>query len=372
MQFLNRTIMFMNAYAQQIDVLTQALMLNPNGGLRGIDRQQALIRLGTAVAMMAGMTLLYTSWAGDDDEYQKTDDRTRMRNIILPKGKTGFDQTYYIPINTSASFLVKGMIEMLHNKYINESFKDKIDGTRFRSAMLKGFVDSMLGPLTSGPVPTAFRAPTEIILNHNFYTGGKVTPDSMKNLAAFRQFNANTSELGKYISRATQNPLDPEQRMLNPMEADHVMRGLGGSVSAVAMYLSNMLSGNHPTQDDRKNPLYGDFIAPEIPKGNEELFYDLKSRAEVAHDTMTDMYRNQHTEEAQNWQKAHEGLIKAYGFTESAGKSLAALNKEIQRTADLPEAQMTKEQKKARMIELQKTKQIILDKTIEFRKLAGL
>jgi len=372
MQFLNRTIMFMNAYAQQIDVLTQALMLNPNGGLRGIDRQQALIRLGTAVAMMASMTLLYTSWAGDDDEYQKTDDRTRMRNIILPKGKTGFDQTYYIPINTSASFLVKGMVEMLHNKYINESFKDKIDGTRFRSAMLKGFVDSMLGPLTSGPVPTALRAPTEIMLNHNFYTGGKVTPDSMKNLAAFQQFNANTSELGKYISRATQNPLDSEQRMLNPMEADHVMRGLGGSVSAVAMYLSNMLSGNHPTQDDRKNPLYGDFIAPEIPKGNEELFYDLKSRAEMARGTMVKLYQDQHTEEAQNWQKAHEGLIKAYGFTESAGKSLAALNKEIQRTADLPESQMTKEQKKARMTELQKTKQIILDKTIEFRKLAGL
>ena len=372
MQWLNRTIMFMNAYAQQIDVLTQALMLNPNGGLRGLDRQQALIRLGTAVAMMAGMTLLYTSWAGDDDEYQKTDDRTRMRNIILPKGKTGFDQTYYIPINTSASFLVKGMIEMLHNKYINESFKDKIDGTRFRSAMLKGFVDSMLGPLTSGPVPTAFRAPTEIILNHNFYTGGKVTPDSMKNLASFQQFNANTSELGKYISRATQNPLDPEQRMLNPMEADHVMRGLGGSVSAVAMYLSNMLSGNHPTQDDRKNPLYGDFIAPEIPKGNEELFYDLKSRAEMARGTMVKLYQDQHTEEAQSWQKAHEGLIKAYGFTESAGKSLAAINKEIQRTADLPESQMTKEQKKVRMTELQKTKQIILDKTIEFRKLAGL
>ena len=388
-QFLNRTIAFMNAYAQQIDVLTQALaepiaggvekltgqkVTSISGGLRGLDRQQAMTRLAIASGLLASTCLLYAFAIGDDDEYKKMDDQTKMRNFVIPRSmmKTiGYDHTLLIPMHTSASYLFKSIPEMLYNKITKEGTKDAIDNARLRKALKEGAVDALLGPLGSGPVPTAIKPFAEIALNHDFYTGGNVTPQSMKDLAAFRQYNGSTSELGKWISYAS-GLGSQEHRMLSPIQADHVMRGLGGSVAAAAMWGSNLFSGHKASPEERNNPLYGSFVAPEVPRGREDLFYDLKTRSDTAMGTFKDLIQKGHKEEAQQWLKDHEGEIKASGFTAGAGKALIDINAEIRRIEDLPANRLSPEEKRQQINFYKKKKEEILDQTIKFRLSAGL
>jgi len=388
-QFLNRTIAFMNAYAQQIDVLTQALaepiaggvekltgqkITSISGGLRGLDRQQAMTRLAIASGLLASTCLLYAFAIGDDDEYKKMDDQTKMRNFVIPRSmmKTiGYDHTLLIPMHTSASYFFKSIPEMLYNKITKEGTKDAIDNARLRKALKEGAVDALLGPLGSGPVPTAIKPFAEIALNHDFYTGGNVTPQSMKDLAAFRQYNGSTSELGKWISYAS-GLGSQEHRMLSPIQADHVMRGLGGSVAAAAMWGSNLFSGHKASPEERNNPLYGSFVAPEVPRGREDLFYDLKTRSDTAMKTFTDLVGKGHKEEAQQWFNDHKGEIQASGFTGQAGKALIDINAQIRRIEDLPASQMSPDEKRQQINFYKKKKEEILDQTIKFRLSAGL
>jgi len=381
-QFLNRTISFMNAFAQQIDVLTQALMEVPaagiekltgakitsvSGNLKGLDRQQAITRLTVAGLGLSATVLLYCYAIGDDDEYNKMDDQTKMRNFVIPKKlmkEVGYDHTLLIPMHTSASYLFKSIPEMLFNQITKEGTKDAVDNERLRKALHEGLIDAFAGPLGSGPVPTGLKPLAEIKLNRNFFTGGRITPRGMENLAAFEQYNAATSELGKWLSSVTGGK---EKRLLNPMEADHLMRGLGGTVAATAMWMSNALGNNRPMPEERSNPLYGSFVAPDVPRGREDLFYDLKQRTEVAMATYRDLMKNQKPEEAKLWYKDHVNEIKAYGFTQQAGKELADINSNIRRIEKLPESQKNAEQKRADINNLKLTKERILEQTIRFR-----
>ena len=388
-QFLNRTIAFMNAYAQQIDVLTQALaepiaggvealtgakITSVSGGLRGLERQQAITRLVFASGLLASTCLLYAFAIGDDDEYNKMDDQTKMRNFVIPRSMMkmiGYDHTLLIPMHTSASYFFKSIPELLYNKITKEGTKDAIDNARLRKALKEGAIDALLGPLGSGPIPTAIKPFAEIGLNHNFYTGGNVTPQSMKDLAAFRQYNGSTSELGKWMSYAS-GLGSQEHRLLSPIQADHVMRGLGGSVASIAMWGSNLFSGHKASSEERNNPLYGSFIAPEVPRGREDLFYDLKTRSDTAMGTFKDLIKKGHKVEADQWFKDHQGEIKASGFTAGAGKALIDINAEIRRLEDLPDTRMSPDEKRQQINFYKKKKEDILDQTIKFRLSAGL
>jgi hypothetical protein len=285
-------------------------------------------------------------------------------------------------MHTSASYFFKSIPELLTYKMLKEGTKDAVDNTRLISALKEGAVDALLGPLGSGPIPTGIKPVAEIALNHNFFTGGNVTPQGMKNVEAFRQYTMSTSELGKWFSAASQipftgktdsqgNPVEGSKtRILNPLEADHLMRGLAGSVAGIAMWGSNLFSGNRAAQEERNNPLYGSFIAPEVPRGREDLFYDLKQRSETAMGTFKDLAVKQNPKEAKQWLEVNKGLIQAYGFTEGAGKALQAINANMRRISD--DKQLTSEEKRKQLDEYKMKKDEILQDTIKFRFKAGL
>ena len=388
-QTLNRTIAFMNAYAQQLDVLVQALaepvaggieamtgqkFSSVSGGLRGASRATAIGRLVKVAGLLASTSLLYAMAIGDDDEYNKMDDQTKMRNFVIPRSfmKTlGYDHTILIPMHTSASYFFKAIPELLYNKITKEGTKNEVDNQRLRTALKHGAVDALLGPLGSGPVPTGIKPFAEIILNHNFYTGSAVTPQSMKDLASFRQYNGATSELGKWLSYAS-GLGDEKSRLLNPMQADHVMRGLAGSVASIAMWGSNMFSGRRASPEERNNILYGSFIAPEVPRGREDLFYDLKTESDTAMGTFKDLMKKGHPEEAKQWFEENKGAIQASGFTAAAGKALIDINANIRRLEDLPETKMSPTEKHKQINFYKTKKEEILEQTIKFRLKAGM
>jgi hypothetical protein len=401
-QALSHSISFTNAFAQQIDVLSQALLepvaysaekltgatvKSVSGGLKGQSRLEAIERLGTAIACMQIGMLMYMFAIGGDDEYQKLDDATKMRNFFIPKKvmrHLGYDHALLIPLGTTAGYIVKAIPEMIYNRIATQGTKNEMDASRFWKALGHGGMDAFLGPLASGPVPTIFKPFVEIGLNHNFFTGNKVVPDSMKNLAAFKQYNANVSELGKWLSAATQIPFTGKEdkennviegsrkRILSPIEADHLARGLFGSIAATTMWLSDLLSGNKATKEEHNNPLYGSFVAPDIPRGREDLFYDLKAKAEEVHGTFINEMKNQQTVEGRKWLEANKGLMQAYGFTQSAANEIKSITGKIRIIEEMPLSKISADEKRLQINYLKQRKEDLLEQTIKFRLKAGL
>jgi hypothetical protein len=356
-QFLSRNVSFMNAYAQQINVLAEALTL---GGLKGNTKAHLVQALITSAALLATTTLLYAWAVGDDDEYNQLDDQTKMRNYFIPKSVLG--KSYLIPMNTSAAYFFKAVPEMIFNKIKKEGTKNHIDWTRLGKALKDGAYDALLGP---NPIPTAIKPGIEIMFNHNFLTGGSITPRSLQGLEAFRQYTADTSELGKMISKVTGGAL-------NPIEADHFIRSLTGTVGAAVMWGSNMFSGERVTPEDRKNPLYGAFVAREVPRGREDLYYDLAERANEKYNTFMSLNKPLHAAEAKKYFQENKGLITAHGYTSAIESNLKKVNAEIRRTSDLPSSEMSSDAKRERMTQLQNIKNNMLKDVIEMRKKAGL
>jgi hypothetical protein len=355
-QLVTKQVAFMNAYAQAIDVLAKGLA---GTGLKGIDRKKALARMATTGMLLASATLVYSFLVGDDEEYNKLDDQTKMRNIFIP------GLNIRLPMHSGAAFFFKAIPELLYNAITKEGTKDEYDRKRLTRALSKAAADALLGPNVT---PTGVKPVVEIALNRNFFTGGQVTPRGMEDLAAFRQYNQNTSELGKIISALTGTE---KTRLLNPIEADHLVRGLTGTVGAAVMWGTNLLAGDRPTPQARENPLYGQFIMPDVPRGREDLYYDLKSKTDEAYKTYMDLQKKQRKEEAADWFKENKKLIQVYDYTSSIEADLKRLNGEIRRLSDLPKEKMSPDAKRKRMTELQEIKGRMLKDVISMRKRAG-
>ena len=366
-QFLTKTVSFMNAYAQQIDVLAMTLM---GSGYTGKDKAAALAQLGKTAALFSFYVVLYSMAIGGEDDYEELDDQTKLRNIVIPKAlmkEIGINETLLIPMHTSASFIFKSLPEMTVNIIAKEGTVNEIDGTRLRKVLAEAAIDSFLGP---NPVPTGAKPLIEIGLNRSFFTGREVTPKNLEGLDAAEQYNASTSELGKAISFLTGNPIN-ESRALNPIEADHLVRSLFGTTGAAVQWMSNLFSGDRPTPRSRDNPLYGSFIAAEVGRAPEDLFYSFKDKVDSKYKTYTKLLEEAKFEQADKYFDRHTKEINAHDYISAMDSSLAEINREI-RSLGRTSQGMTPDQRRAEITELQRLKNKILDEVILMRKEAGL
>jgi len=360
-QFLTKTVSFMNAYAQQIDILAMSLV---GKRLTGKARGAALAQLAKTGATFGFYVMLYSMAVGDDDEYQKLDDQTKVRNIFLSKNWTGLDNNILLPMHTSASFMFKAIPELTYNYVTTQGTKNEMDGTRLRTALREAAFDSLLGPnlISTGVKPFA-----EITLNRNFFTGSTVTPKGMEDLDAVEQYTAATSQAGKVLSAMTGIPFTENKRVLNPIEADHLVRGLFGTTGSFVQYVSNMFSDERPSPSARQNPVYGSFVAPDVARGNEDLFYDFKKRVDNKYETYMKLLERDKADEADKYFDKNEDLISARDYVTSMEVALRDINLQIRMAGEVKDKTATPEQRRQEIIDLQRTKQEILDGIIEMR-----
>jgi hypothetical protein len=366
-QFLTKTVSFMNAYAQQIDVLAMTLM---GSGYTGKDKAAALAQLAKTAAIFSFYVVLYSLAVGGEDDYEELDDQTKLRNIVIPKAlmkEIGINETLLIPMHTSASFIFKSLPEMTSIVIAKNGTVNEIDGTRLRHVLAEAAIDSFLGP---NPVATGAKPLIEIGLNRSFFTGREVTPKNLEGLDAAEQYNASTSELGKALSFLTGNPFN-ESRALNPVEADHLVRSLFGTTGAAVQWMSNLFSGDRPTPRSRDNPLYGSFIAAEVGRAPEDLFYSFKDKVDSKYKTYTKLLEEAKFEQADKYFDRHTKEINAHDYISSMDSSLAEINREI-RSLGRTSQGMTPDQRRAEITDLQRLKNKILDEVIIMRKEAGL
>jgi hypothetical protein len=355
-QALVQTVPFLNAYAQSIDVLYNALV---GGGLRGMDRKKALQRLALTGSLLAGTTLIYAFLVGDDDDYMKMDDQSKIRSYMIP----GTDVV--LPMNTSAAFFFKAIPELLYNKVVNEGTENEVDAKRLRTAMKEAAVDLLLGPT---PVPSAVKPVIEIGLDYNFFTSRPITPRGMDNLDAYQQYDMRTSEAAKLLSALTGNK---ENRVLNPMEADHLVRSIFGTAGAMVAWSSNLVgeaSEFRPEMGLKEMPVTGAFLRPEVPRGREDLFYKLKDDTDRKYRTYLKLTERDNQAEAQAYINRHPNLVAYYEYTSEMDAQLKEINSAIRFIGETRDPSYTPEIKRREIQEFLNLKQDILEGIEQFRK----
>jgi hypothetical protein len=249
-----------------------------------------------------------------------------------------------------------------------------MDMTRLRKALAEAALDSLLGP---NPIPTGIKPAVEIALNKNFFTGGTVTPRGLENVEAAEQYNASTSELGKILSAITSVPFSEtitgtQKRVLNPIEADHLIKGLFGTTGQAVMWGTNFFSGDRPTPKERDNPMYGSFLAPEVARGREDMFYDFKEDVDKKYDTYMKLLDRGNDKEADAYYDKYEDLIAMHDYVSGIGSGLTAINKQIRSVGEIKDKSFTPDDRREEITDLQRQKMDMLQGIELMRKEAGL
>lgn len=358
-QAIVKTVPFFGAYANATDVLVRALL---GGGLKGMKRRKALMRLGITVTMLTSLTILYSMLAGGDPEYDELDDQTKLRNIIIPGTKI------MLPMNTSAAFIFKALPELIYNRVTREGTNNEYDRKRLQKALAEVAKDTLLGP---EPIPAGIKPILEIGMNRNFFTGRPIIPEGIKDLEAAEQYTAATSELGKKISAMLEVPGTDGKRALSPVEVDHLIRGIFGTAGAMGQWVSNSIgamSEVRPEPSARETPITGSFLREEVPRGREDLFYDFRDRVNEKYKTYMKMMDREDFEAADKYIEKHGDVADMYQYVNEIENTLKGINAEIRLVGETKSKEMTPQQRRKEIQDLQREKLEILDDVKDARR----
>jgi hypothetical protein len=356
--FFRSTVTFMQAWATQLDTLAQAFS---GGTLKGKAREDAKAQFRSTMRQFMILASVYTILALSDGDYDELDDMTKARNIYVPFSKKLTGNHILIPLHSTAAYFFKVVPELLINTFMKENTDKEIDRTRFTTALVDGFVDSVLGPT---PIPTGFKPSLEIFFNRNTYTGGTIVPKSLADVESAQQYTAATSEMSKIFGEYTG---------ISPVKMDHFIRGTFGTAGALAQWFSNVVfADGRVGPQAREMPVVGGFVAPDVMKLNEQLYYDLKERSAKKYETWKDLTETEKYDKADKYYEKNQNLIEIYGYISSIDQDLKDLNKQIRELGRRDDKSMTPAEKREEVNELMRIKQEMLSGVIEARKLAGL
>jgi hypothetical protein len=358
-QAMVKTVPFLGAYANATDVLVQALM---GGGLKGVSRKKALLRLSITTATLSSLVLLYCMLAGGDPEYDELDDQTKLKNIIIPGTKI------MLPMNTSAAYFFKAIPELIYNKVTREGTDNAMDTRRLRKALADAARDMLLGP---EPIPAGAKQLFEVAINHDFFTGRPVIPEGIKDVEAAEQYTATTSELGKKLSAMMEIPFTDGKRVLSPVEADHIVRGVFGTSGAMAQWITNSIgvaAETRPALTPREMPITGGFLRDEVPRGREDLFYDFKEATTKKYQTWQKMIDREDFEAADAYFEKYGDVAAMNDYITETETELKEINAEIRRLGETRSKDQTAKERRAEITDLQRLKQEILEPVRDLRR----
>jgi len=292
-RILTQIIPFMNAYIQGMDVLVGAMR---GQAISGTAKKEAQTLFLQTALKIAALSTLYAMLVSDDEEYQKLDDRTKIKSFIIPGAGIK------IPVSAEIAMLTKAIPELTYQFITRDGTDNPMDATKLRNEIGASILDGLLGPNLT---PQLLRTGLEATVNYNFLTGSPIIGRGLENLETSKQFTENTSELAKFIGKSG---------LISPLKADHLMKGYGGTASSLALYstdaMVNMFYENKlPTTPLHKVPSIGSFFYN--PNGKDQLndYYDLKDRTDEVVATLNRLKKFGHEGEAMEYAQENLQLL---------------------------------------------------------------
>jgi hypothetical protein len=306
------------------------------------ERKAALETLLATTGSVMVLSLIYAMMNGDDEDYENKPAIVRDRLLMIPS--TG---GLSIPLRADLFTLPKVVTEHMYLLITDKGYED---GRKFRDSIKNVLGSALLSPTA---VPQAIKPLVEVGVNYSFFTGRPLVGEFEKKKETARQFTDSTSELAKWFGSSG---------LVSPIAADHLIRGMFGSAGGLVIYMTNPLLHSDPNVDRPSMswreaaatlPGTSGFISREYESGLKNDFYVLRDEVSKVANTMADL-------KARSPEKIDEYLSKEeiavrYGMAKSVAKmteQLGSIRKSISRITNLPNSEMSADEKMEAIKEL--------------------
>jgi len=219
-------------------------------------------------------------------------------------------------------------------------------------------------------VPQAVKPALEVALNYDFFQNRNLINPFMLKEDVSRQFNESTSELGKVLGKTG---------LIAPINADHIIRGMFGSVGGLTLMLTNPILHTDPNVERptigwhdvlASVPGSSGFISRENQTGLKRDFYILKDEVDKASATFNDI-KNRTPSEAGEYMKSkeHQMRVGMHTDVDRIAKNLSNIQKAIAVISNRPN--MDPDKKEQQINNLQKQEELIL-KNVDVKRLRAM
>ena len=253
-----------------------------------------------------------------------------------------------VPIRTDIFSVPKIMAEHM---YLLMSNNGTEDGRKFRDSMASSLFSSFASPT---PIPQAIKPLMEVGINYDFFQQRPIVGQYQQGLETARQFNESTSELGKAIGSTG---------LIAPLNADHLIRGMFGSVGGLTLYLTNKMmqadSGVERPDESFHDmvaelPGMSGFLSREYETGLKKDYYVLNEEVQKVVKTYSDL-KSSSPEQLESYTnnpdvQARLGLKNT---VQNIDTKLSKLRKQMVQISNMPESQISSADKEAQIKELQ-------------------
>jgi len=269
-----QVIPFFNAYLAAQHVAYRTIS---GVGISPTERKAALGTLAATTASVMTLSLIYAMMVGDDEDYLNKPSVMRDRLFMIPG--TGLS----IPIRSDIFSIPKIITE---HTYMLMTDNGASDGRKFRDSMKAALGNALFSPTV---VPQAIKPLVEVGINYNFFQGRPLVGTYQKGLETERQFNDSTSELAKLFGQTG---------VISPIAADHLIRGMLGSVGGLTLYMTNFALHNDPSvprpamsirEAAAALPGTSGFLTKEYETALKNDFYVLRDEVSTAVNTLNDL-----------------------------------------------------------------------------------
>ena len=340
----SQLIPFFNAY---LAAQTVAYKTITGRGTSPQDRTNALQTLAATTASVMTMSLLYSILNGDDEDYLKKPAIQRDRLLMIP-GTGGMS----IPLRSDFFTMPKIITEHMYLLMTDKGYED---GRKFRESMVNSLANSLLSPTA---VPQAIKPIIEVAINRDFFQGRPLIGTYQKKLETERQFTDSTSELGKFIGSSG---------LISPIAADHLIRGMLGSVGGLTLYMTSAMLDNNPeaprpslSMQDAIATLPGmsGFVAKTYENSLKRDFYALKEEVDKSANTFNDL-KKRSPEEIPEFLAKQENMQRL-GLQKSVNKVAENLSKIRDNISRITNANMPADEKQKQIQILRKVEEDML------------
>jgi hypothetical protein len=177
-----------------------------------------------------------------------------------------------------------------------------MDATKLFTGISDSFKDGLLGP---NLMPQVLRSGIEVAVNKSFMTGNPIVGRGLETLETSQQFTENTSRLARLIGQTG---------ILSPMNADHLMKGYGGTAASLFLYTTDGLVNQVADVKTPATPVYrvpsiNAFFYSTQGKGQLNDYYDMKDRSDEVTATLNKYRKYGTPEEAREYAEENKEIL---------------------------------------------------------------
>ncbi len=273
------TIPFFNAYIQGMDVLYRAASGKDSSS--SVGRAQARKFFWSRAATVMMLSSLYALGAGDDEDYQEMDLRTRDSNWILPGG-------FKLPVPTELGALFKVVPERVVEYMRRQGTPEEQTAWEATRTALTYMFEQYVGRTV--PVPQAVKPLLEAWTNYSFFTGRELEGIYQKQQDPSMRRASNTSELAIAIANFSRDVVGVDK--VSPILVDNALNGYFGSTAGLLVAMTDSLL--NPTRVDRplhKWALVSNYMYDPVGTRRMTEFYEEREKVGRANATLNELMK---------------------------------------------------------------------------------